>query len=189
MIFIVYYWWLPFVSGFAVTRSLVIRKLTPKATTTHLHAASVVKDNEEPLSVMFQRAVVCQRAGNYEEALKEYKLILQAARQCDVAPDKYAEVHVNIGALYLRNSKDATQAKFHFQTALEHRPMGTAHVNLAVLLLQELSTVQDKEVGLDILSEAKRHCKEALSLPEEGHEHTVATRLLQDMNQMMSQLV
>eukprot|EP00977_Amphora_coffeiformis_P019333 scaffold7168_cov182-Amphora_coffeaeformis.AAC.2 len=176
------YMWLPLIFGFAVPRLSVIRAITTT------HRAAAVKENEEPLSVMFQRAVVCQRAGNYEEALKEYKLILQAAQQCDVAPDKYAEVHGNLGALYLRN-KDVARAKFHFQTALEHRPMGTVHVNLAVLLLQELSTVQDKTLGLEILAKAQRHCQDALALPEDGREHTVATRLLQDMDKMMSQLI
>mgnify|MGYP005850901905 CR=1 FL=1 len=175
---------LPLISGFGVSRLSVIRAPS-KTTATH---RAVVKENEEPLSVMFQRAVVYQRAGNYEEALKEYKLILQAAQQCDVAPDKYAEVHGNLGALYLRN-KDAAKAKFHFETALEHRRMGTVHVNLAVLLLQELSTVRDKKVGLEILTKAQRHCQEALALPEDGQEHTVAKRLLQDMDKMMSQLM
>ena len=36
--------------------------------------ASTVLENEEPLSVIFQRAVVLQRSGDHKEALKEYEL-------------------------------------------------------------------------------------------------------------------
>lgn len=182
---------LPVTAGFAVGPNLsVLIRAAPSSVVLSSRAA-VDKENEEPLSVMFQRAVVWQRAGQYEEALNEYKLILQAAQQCQVAPAQYAEVHVNLGALYLR-LKDATQAKVHFETALEHRPdLGTAHVNVAVLNLQELSTVQNKMTGIELLDKAQWHCQQVLALSEEEkgqQEHTVATRLLRDIEKMKTEI-
>lgn len=160
-------------------------------------ASSVELENEEPLSVIFQRAVVLQRAGSYPAALEEYDLFLKAARQCSVDPIRYAEVHVNRGAIFLRQGKTAS-AQEEFEAALEHRPtMGTALVNLAVLALQQASQSQSPQVGLECLETAQFYCQKVLdaassssSLPSQDQDPqsvATATRLLKDIQQMMDQ--
>ena len=158
----------------------------------HQQQSGVVKENDEPLSGLFQRAVVWQRAGDYQNAMQEYKLILKTAQQVDLPLEQYAEVHVNLGALYLRLQDHAEQAKHHFTTALRHRPMAVAHVNLAVLLLQELKHVQDRQRGQEMLQEAKEHCQTALTLKNENdgqQAQAMATRLLVDIEKMLAQLL
>ena len=121
---------------------------------------SIEKDNEEPLSVIFQRAMVLQRAGSYDEALKSYELFCRAAEQCNVDKSQYSEVLVNMGAIYLKkgdnNSKE--QAKQYFTTALKYRQNGMAHVNLAVLNLQQATsssiTTTDLTEGIKCLKTA-----------------------------------
>lgn len=158
-------------------------------------ASSVELENEEPLSVMFQRAVVLQRAGSYPAALEEYDLFLKAARQCSVDPIRYAEVHVNRGAIFLRQGETAS-AQEEFEAALEHRPtMGTALVNLAVLALQQASQSQSPQVGLECLETAQFYCQKVLdaaaaSLPspdQDPQSVATATRLLKDIQQMIDQ--
>jgi tetratricopeptide (TPR) repeat protein len=91
---------------------------------------------DEPLSSRFQRAVVLQRAGDHRSALTEYQTFIKAAESCDVSPELYAEVHVNMGAIYTK-LKDRNKAKQNFQKALFHRQLGSAHVNLALLALAD----------------------------------------------------
>lgn len=178
------------------------------------HQPSVNKENEEPLSLMFQRAVAWQRSGQYNEALAEYQLIVKAAEQCRVDPSLYAEVHVNLGALYLRQ-RNAAQARHHLETALQHRhDMGNVHVNLAVLLLQQLvmtsknmtssnPTVgvapaeqqqqqqqKQKQSTLQVLHAAQEHCEQAMRIKddENGRTHAMASKLLQDIASMKNQI-
>mmetsp|Transcript_11104 Transcript_11104/g.30684 ORF Transcript_11104/g.30684 Transcript_11104/m.30684 type:complete len:213 (-) Transcript_11104:1425-2063(-) len=147
-----------------------------------------VRDREEPLSAMFERAVVLQRAGSYEDALKEYDVILKAAKQCNIEPKRYAEVHVNMGALYMRLG-EPEEARHHFRAALSRRKIGKVYINLAVLSLQELKTVQNKELGRPILEKARKYCQDALKLDEEdGETKVTATRLLSDVDRMMQQM-
>lgn len=147
-------------------------------------------DNDEPLSLMFRRGVVLQRSGELDQALKEYDLFLKAAQQCDVDAYKYAEVHVNMGAIHLRQ-KAPEQAKYHFGEALKHRQLGTAHVNLAVLTLQEASSSTSPQRGLDCVNNARNHCVEAIRLFEDegGQEASAgaAARLLGDIDKMLQQ--
>ena len=149
-----------------------------------------VKENEEPLSLLFQRAVVLQRAGNYDKAMEEYNIILKAAKQVDLKVEQYAEVHVNLGALYLRQKRNVEQAKHHFAMALSHRQMGVAHVNLAVLMLQELTknNVRDKQQGREILIAAREHCQNAITLKDDDQAQVMATRLLSDIDEMLGKL-
>lgn len=144
-------------------------------------------ENEEPLSVIFQRAVVLQRAGSPDEALKEYELFLKAARQCQVDPSQYAEVHINMGAIYLRKATAdcVPMAKEQFEKALEHRPIGTAHINLAALALREASQSTDREEGLECIQRAKAHCETVLELNQDRQSIEMAYRLLKDINRMM----
>ena len=148
--------------------------------------SGAVLDNEEPLSVMFQRAVVLQRAGDHKAALKEYELFIKAAKQCDVSPEKFAEVHVNIGSVYVKD-QNKEMAKHYFEQALTFRPMGTAHVNLALLALQKGSNTMDPRAGTACLEEAKNHCEKAVGLNDDTQAKQMATRLLEDIDQMLRQ--
>jgi tetratricopeptide (TPR) repeat protein len=150
---------------------------------------NVELDKEEPLSVLFQRAVALHRAGELEEALGTYELFLKAAKQCNVSPDMYAEIHVNIGAIKLKQPDQATAAKSSFETALKYRSnLGTAHVNLALLILKELSTITDATQALRALQDAKTHCEEAIySTDNDARSMAAATKIMQDIDGMISQ--
>ena len=54
----------------------------------------------EPLNRIFQRAVVLQRMGDRSGCLREYEKFITVANVHDVDPMLYAEVHVNVGAIY-----------------------------------------------------------------------------------------
>ena len=138
-------------------------------------------ENEEALSVLFQRALVLQRSGEIDQALEQYDLFCKAAVQCDVNPSQYAEVHVNMGAIYLRKS-DRMLAKYHFDMALHHRPtMGKAHVNLAVLHLQHAQQQREKDKAMECLAAAKEHCQKAIALNDDSASVETATRLMKDV--------
>jgi tetratricopeptide (TPR) repeat protein len=149
--------------------------------------AEMELDNEEPLSLMFQRAVVLQRAGSYSEALDEYNMFLKAAVQCQVDPSMYAEVYGNMGALYLRQ-QDFAKAREHLHQALTYRPtFGTAHVNLAVVALQEASSLTDASKARKLMDEAKQHCTTALTCNTDPRSVAMARRLLDDIQNMLTQ--
>ena len=74
-----------------------------------------------------------QRAGDKDGALDNYQIFLAAAKENEAPPDTYAEVLVNIGTIYAMRS-DPVRAKQHFEEALQYRDIGSARVNLAVLL-------------------------------------------------------
>ena len=155
---------------------------------------SIEKDNEEPLSVIFQRAMVLQRAGSYDEALKSYELFCRAAEQCNVDKSQYSEVLINMGAIYLKkgdnNSKE--QAKHYFTTALKYRQNGMAHVNLAVLNLQQATsssiTTTDLTEEIKCLKTAKDHCDKAIKLNDDPRTVQTAKRLLSDIENMLNQV-
>lgn len=150
-------------------------------------------ENEEPLSVMFQRAVVLQRAGSHDDALEEYAMFLKAAKQCQVDPSMYAEVYGNMGALYLRKQQWDV-AREHLQQALQYRPkFGTAHVNLAVVALQQASTMpsatssySDANEAISLIQSAQKHCNDALECNTDPRSVAMAQRLLQDIDKMLS---
>lgn len=144
-------------------------------------------DKEEPLSGLFQRALVLQRAGSIEEALENYKLFWKAAQQCEVDPFQYAEVHVNMGVIYMKKG-NADSAKDSFNEALKHRNIGTAHVNLAVLQLQQASSSISPQAGLKFLLAAKEHCQRAVLLDDELRSFETASRLLKDIDRMVNQV-
>lgn len=149
--------------------------------------ADLELDNEEPLSLMFQRAVVLQRSGSHAQALDEYSMFLKAAVQCQVNPSMYAEVYGNMGALYLRQ-QDYTKAREHLRQALTYRPkFGTAHVNLAVVALQEASTLTDAIQARTLIDDAQQHCTAALTCNTDPRSVAMARRLLDDIQRMLTQ--
>eukprot|EP00591_Stephanopyxis_turris_P000520 CAMPEP_0195527700 /NCGR_PEP_ID=MMETSP0794_2-20130614/29570_1 /TAXON_ID=515487 /ORGANISM="Stephanopyxis turris, Strain CCMP 815" /LENGTH=198 /DNA_ID=CAMNT_0040658677 /DNA_START=33 /DNA_END=629 /DNA_ORIENTATION=+ len=143
-------------------------------------------DFDEPLSVMFQRGVVLQRMGDYESALSEYEMFVEAAKQCDVSPQKYAEVHGNIGAVHMKR-RDGVAARRHFEEALRHREIGSTHVNLALLTLKEGSTTSDPSKGFGALKAAETHCRRAIALDDDSRSGATATKLLSDIEGMIEQ--
>jgi tetratricopeptide (TPR) repeat protein len=152
-----------------------------------VESKKVTLDNEEPLSLLFRRAVALHRAGALDEALSTYELFLKAAQQCNVSPEMYAEIHVNVGAIQLKRG-DARYAKASFETALSYRSsIGTAHVNLALLILKELSSITDATKALRALQEAKEHCQDAMNVKDDPQSVAAATKILQDIDRMMSQ--
>ena len=171
-----------------------------------------VLDNEEPLSVIFQRAVVLQRSGDHESALKEYQFFIKAAEGCDVSPSMYAEVHVNIGAVYAKDNANIELAKHHFELAIGYRPnnMGTAYVNLALLALRKGSSIgaDNPKIGIQCLEEAESYLNSAINLKDDSNNNntngnessddddelqqpstkTTALRLLEDVHAIMGQM-
>ena len=146
-----------------------------------------VKENEEPLTMIFNRALVFQRAGDHKRALKEYEFFQKAAEECGVSPAMYAEVLVNMGAAHLKD-KNVELARLHFEKALKHRQVGAAHVNLALLDLQKASTIRDPKAGMEVVMSAKSHCEEAMKVNDTEESMKTATRLLNDINGMLDQM-
>jgi len=155
-----------------------------------LDSEDVVLENEEPLSVIFQRGVVLQRSGDHEGALKEYKFFIKAAEQCGVSPEMFAEVHVNIGAVYFKNLQDEDLAKHHFELAIGYRPVGTAYVNLALIALRKGSKAgtSDPATGRKCLEEARSKLEKAIELDDSEQSKTMALQLLQDVEAIMSRM-
>ena len=155
-------------------------------TTLFAHGDAILAD-DEPLSARFQRAVVLQRAGDHMLALKEYQTFVKAAEQCDVSPSTYAEVYVNMGAVYtkLREKKEARKC---FESALQYREIGNAHVNLALLVLSEGQSSLDPRDGMKALNLAKEHCSKAVELNDDVHSVNGATRLLGDIEKMFDEI-
>ena len=146
----------------------------------------MVLAEDEPLSSRFQRAVVLQRAGDHISALKEYETFIKAAESCDVSPELYAEVHVNMGAIYTK-LKDRNEARDNFQKALRYRELGSAHVNLALLALADGQMSRDPSDGIKALKEARMHCLQALEIDDDVHSMNGARRLLKDVENMLQQ--
>ena len=181
-----------------------------------------VLEQEEPLSVIFQRGLILQRSGQYTQALQEYKFFVKAAEQCDVPAAMYAEVHVNMGAVYLRqqqqqqntntnttttkntttttNQHHRDRAKHHFLVAIQARPLRTAYVNLALLLLQEGTSSSSSSANanpstrIQLLQEAKAYLYAAIDLkedPSDPSEQTkkVAAKLLEDVYTILGNMM
>ena len=145
-----------------------------------------IKEHEEPLSLIFKRAVMLQRSGDHESALKEYGMFIKAAEQLDVSPEMYSEVHINIGAAQIKN-RNMEEARYHFEQALGYRQIGKAYVNLAVLALQKASMTMDPSEGIAALQGAKILCEKALALNDDPQSTVTANRLIDDIDRMLQQ--
>ena len=163
------------------------RTIGRKSITSLLAYGDAVLADEEPLSSKFQRAVVLQRAGDHESALKEYETFVKAAKQCDVSPATYAEVHVNMGAIYTK-MKRRGEARKNFEIALEFRELGSAHVNLALLTLSEGRLSTDPKVIKQSLNDAKNNCEKAIRINDDVSSVNSARRLLGDIKKMLDQV-
>jgi tetratricopeptide (TPR) repeat protein len=151
-----------------------------------------VLDGEENLKALFERAVVLQRTGGREnlvEALKSYERFIKAAKSTNQDPKMYAEVYVNMGAIYLKEPlRNREMAIECFLQAIQHRKVGTAYVNLALLTLQQGSESRDPQVGQKALDGAKEFCDKALELNQDPRSVAMAKKLLQDIQRMNQQM-
>lgn len=145
-------------------------------------------ENEEPMSVIFQRALVYQRMGSLDDALNQYELFLKAAEQCEVDPSQYAEVHVNCGAIHLRQG-DKAKAQHHLEEALKgERKIGKAYVNLGVLQLQQAQCPTiSRPAGLKCLRQAQEYCQQAVDLDDDEQSVQMAQKLIRDIQMMLLQ--
>lgn len=150
-------------------------------------------EGEENLKALFERAVVLQRTGgpeNLEEALGSYERFIKAAKSTKQDPKMYAEVYVNMGAIYLKETplKDRQMAMECFLQAIQYRKVGNAYVNLALLTLQEGSQSRDPQVGIKALDGAKEFCESALELNQDPQSVAMAKKLLGDIQKMNQQM-
>jgi len=141
---------------------------------------------EEPLSAIFRRAVVLQRSGDHVSALTEYQTFIKVAEQFKISPEMYAEVHVNMGGIFLK-IKQYEEARKHFQIALDNREIGSAYVNLALLTLKQGQQSTQPEKAVQALKEAKVYCTKAINLNDESDGFKTATKMLIDIDSMLSQ--
>ena len=154
--------------------------LRPKARTRRQH---IICSETSSLEAIFLRALMLQRAGDKDGALDNYQIFLAAAKENEAPPDTYAEVLVNIGTIYAMRS-DPVRAKQHFEEALQYRDIGSARVNLAVLLLQQVSAaaksgaLQRQE---ELVKEAMMHCQRTVALQDDPNAVASANRLLADI--------
>ena len=152
------------------------------------------KDNEEPLTLIFQRGVVYQRSGDIDKALEEYEFFIKAAKNCNISPSMYSEVHVNIGAIHIKK-QNINAARRQFELAIKCRPIRTAYVNLALLSMKEATSAttastsdddNDRSKRIKYIQEAKSYLYSAIDLddnPSDPNEQSknVATKLLEDV--------
>lgn len=122
---------------------------------------------------VFEQAVKYHKLGQFERAKNSYTGLIAAIEDQCVPKKAMAEVYVNIGNIYSQQ-KDIKNAKKYFTTALEHRNIGTAHVNLALIALSEGKIITDKNAdhnnNNDMIQPIKRefllvaihHCEEAI---------------------------
>jgi tetratricopeptide (TPR) repeat protein len=173
------------VTGFCPAPILLSQRCSSLVVSSSPGDGTPIKDHEEPLSLIFKRAVMLQRSGDHNSALKEYDMFIKAAKQLDVSPERYSEVHINIGAAHLKN-RNMEDANYHFEQALGYRQIGKAYVNLAVLALQKASMTR---VGVSIaaLQEAKTYCGKALALNDDPQSTVMANRLVDDIDRMLQQ--
>jgi tetratricopeptide (TPR) repeat protein len=157
------------------------------------------KIDEFRLSQTFQRALILQRSGDRSGALKAYQDFLKVAEMHDVDPMLYAEVYANMGAVYAMQGKGdidydtklemRTKAKSAFQMAVQYRPgLGTAWVNLALIMLAEGKEMGGSDDVGKILQEARSCCVRALGMDnEDDRSRALANKLVNDIDTMIKQ--
>lgn len=140
--------------------------------------------NDESLSTRFSRAVILQRSGEYSQALQEYQTFIKAAESLDIDSTTYAEVYINMGSTYMKLSQ-YSQAKECFLKGIEMREMGSAYLNLALLVLTQGQQSQDRQTGIDALLEAKGYLLNVVRLKDDERSLQAALKLMNDVNDML----
>ena len=137
------------------------------------------------LLAQFELGVTQQRAGDADGALQAYSVFVSAAEQHGAPPATFAEVLVNMGTIHAQR-RETADARASFERALEHRALGSAHVNLALLCLAEGAAGAAAEgrkgsMPVSAVEAATRHCRSALELNDDPRSVATAERLLGDM--------
>lgn len=140
--------------------------------------------NDESLSTRFSRAVILQRSGEYSQALQEYQTFIKAAESLDIDSTTYAEVYINMGSTYMKLSQ-YEEAKECFLKGIEMREMGSAYLNLALLVLTQGQQSQDRQTGIDALLEAKGYLLNVVRLKDDERSLQAALKLMNDVNDML----
>mmetsp|Transcript_33619 Transcript_33619/g.108631 ORF Transcript_33619/g.108631 Transcript_33619/m.108631 type:complete len:186 (+) Transcript_33619:15-572(+) len=145
-----------------------------------IRACTLEPDLGSTLQSTFERALAHQRASDLDGALARYELFVQAAEQVDIPPLTYAEVLVNMGAIYAKR-QDSARARDFFERALRLRDLSSAHVNLALLELAAGSESRKGQMPVEALVNAERHCRRAIALGDDPSSFATAQRVLQDI--------
>eukprot|EP00322_Chrysochromulina_rotalis_P019878 CAMPEP_0115839370 /NCGR_PEP_ID=MMETSP0287-20121206/6218_1 /TAXON_ID=412157 /ORGANISM="Chrysochromulina rotalis, Strain UIO044" /LENGTH=197 /DNA_ID=CAMNT_0003292943 /DNA_START=17 /DNA_END=610 /DNA_ORIENTATION=- len=137
------------------------------------------------LLAQFQLGLAQQRADDTDGALETYDIFISAAEEHGASPHTFSEVLVNRGIIFAHR-QDNAEARASFERALENRPLGSAHVNLALLCLAEgaanaASQGQSGSMPVSAVQAATDHCRSALELNDDARSVATAERLLGDM--------
>lgn len=151
-------------------------------------------DESTPLSQTFRRGVILQRSGDRIGALAAYEEFLKAADSQGVDPALYAEVQANVGAVHAAEGR-RDEARQAFSKAVERRPdLGSAWVNLALLMLadaKERSGAMSGDSSADeaALREARSCCVRALGMDnDDERSRALANKLVGDIDKMLKQI-
>ncbi|GFH56854.1 hypothetical protein CTEN210_13330 [Chaetoceros tenuissimus] len=169
---------LPITSSFIIPFSSI-----PQKKSLQIHHQSF-SSNDESLSTRFSRAVILQRSGEYSQALEEYQTFIKAAESLDIETTTYAEVYINMGSTYMKLSR-YEEAKECFLKGIEMREMGSAYLNLALLVLAQGQQTQDRQAGVDALVEAKGYLMNVVRLKDDERSLQAALKLMKDINDML----
>ena len=172
---------LPLTRSFIAPFSILPQK---KSLSLHYQSFSSNDNNDESLSTRFSRAVILQRSGEYSQALQEYQTFIKAAESLDIDTATYAEVYINMGSTYMKLSQ-YQEAKECFIKGIEMREMGSAYLNLALLVLAQGQQSQDRQAGIDALLEAKGYLMNVVRLKDDERSLQAALKLINDVNDML----
>ena len=156
--------------------------------TLHTHRCAVrlqTGDEVSSLLAQFNLGLTRQRAGDADGALEAYSVFIAGAEDSGAPPYTFAEAHANVGIIQAQQ-RDHAAARASFERALSYRPLGSAHVNLALVCLAEgaAAAAEDGRSGsipVDMVKEATEHCRAALALDDDPNSVATAERLLGDM--------
>lgn len=158
----------------------LIRACTPGGVPHTLIRCTLEPDFGSTLQSTFETALAYQRAGDPDGALARYELFVQAAEQVEIPPLTYAEVLVNMGAIYAKR-RDTERAREFFERALRLRELSSAHLNLALLELAAGSARREGQMPVEALVSAERHCRRAIALGDDPSSFAMAQRVLRDI--------
>lgn len=116
--------------------------------------------------------------------MQEYQTFIKAAESLDIDSTTYAEVYINMGSTYMKLSQ-YEEAKECFLKGIEMREMGSAYLNLALLVLTQGQQIQDRQTGIDALLEAKGYLLNVVRLKDDERSLQAALKLMNDVNDML----
>ncbi len=155
--------------------------LAPRAPRALGNADTRMSASATTLRGLFEEAVVLQRASMPDKALEAYDSFLQAAHSCGLADTHVAEAYVNQGTIHARRGQRA-RARALFERALQQRSIGSAHLNLALILLAEhTEATRAGDTTTTLVPEAAEHCRRAVALRDDEFTFAKAQQVLLDI--------